>query len=353
MGDRSDLVRGIEIQAAGCDTYGSPFSAGILRAVALDLAEGGPAKTLFQPWLDASARSVLGGAVPLRLLGGLHDLVLSGDTPGLAALYPRPASPGDAETAWPRAREAMIEHGARLADFMTHEPQTNEVRRTACLLPGFLTVARETGLPMRCFELGASAGLNQLWDRFGYRYGDAATWGDVAASVVVDAEWSGPPAPWDAAVSVSSRGACDRKPVDLADPLARRRLRAYVWPDQADRLSRVDAAIAEAMAAGIVVDAEDAVSWCRRRATPTFGAATVLYHSVFWQYMPVDSQATLTEVIGAHGAAASRTAPFAWLRMEPDPGNLAVMALRLTIWPSGEERRLATVHPHGARVDWH
>ena len=57
--------------------------------------------------------------------------------------------------------------------YMDHEPQTNEVRRSACLIGGFLTIARESGLPLRCFEVGASAGLNQLWDRFHYRLGDA------------------------------------------------------------------------------------------------------------------------------------------------------------------------------------
>ena len=47
------------------------------------------------------------------------------------------------------------------------------------------------------------------------------------------------------------RAACDRAPVDLADPIARRRLRAFVWADQFDRLARLDAAIAAALAAGV------------------------------------------------------------------------------------------------------
>jgi hypothetical protein len=78
----------------------------------------------------------------------------------------------------------------------------------------------------------------------------------------------------------------------------------------------------------------------------------VLYHSVFWQYMPPDSQAALLAAIQTHGAAASMDAPFAWLRMEPPPNDLANMELRLTLWPTGEERLLARVHPHGAEVNW-
>ena len=59
-------------------------------------------------------------------------------------------------------------------------PQTNEIARSAMLLPGFLTVAHETGLPLELVEIGASAGLNLLFDRFHYRYGDAE-WGQNAS----------------------------------------------------------------------------------------------------------------------------------------------------------------------------
>ncbi|MDQ2861894.1 MAG: DUF2332 family protein, partial [Pseudomonadota bacterium] len=100
------------------------------------------------------------------------------------------------------------------------------------------------------------------------------------------------------------------------------------------------------------VEAEDAVSWAGRRAIPREGAAAVLFHSVFWQYMPADTQAALTATIETLGARATRRAPFAWLRMEPAPDNMAAMEVRLTSWPHGEERLLAFVHPHGAWVEW-
>ena len=82
------------------------------------------------------------------------------------------------------------------------------------------------------------------------------------------------------------------------------------------------------------------------------GAVTVLYHSVFWQYMPRESQAALAKLIGEIGGRATADAPFAWLRMEP-PGAAPGMEVRLTLWPGGEERLLADVHPHGAFVRWH
>ena len=55
----------------------------------------------------------------------------------------------------------------------------------------------------------------------------------------------------------------------------------------------------------------------------------------------------------AAGAAATSDSPVAWLRMEPAPDSEGYpMELRLTLWPEGKARVLATVHPHGAWVNW-
>ena len=352
MADEDPLIQALNIHAAACKAMGSPFSAALLEAAAGDLRTGGPTGEMFAPWVGASTRALIADAAPLRLLGALHDLALSGEAPALTAAYPADGRAGDPDAAWAAALKAMADHGPRLAAFMAHEPQTNEVRRSVCLLGGFLAIARDTGLSLRCFEMGASAGLNQLWDRCRYRLGDVGAWGESDAPVFIDTDWRGPPPDLEARVSVIERAACDRKPVDLADPAARRRLRAYVWPDQADRLQRLDAAVAAALAAGVRVEAEDAVTWTARRAAPREGSATILFHSVFWQYMPAESQEALTAAIETLGALATAKAPFAWLRMEPPPSNMATMEVRLTLWPGGEERVLASVHPHGAWVAW-
>ena len=352
MADESHLARALGLQAQACIALGSPFSGALMNKAAQDVEQGGPAASVLAAWAGDSARSLFADAVPIRLLGALHAFALGGDAPALTAAYPAADRAGDAEAAWAEGRRLMKLHPRRFIDFMDHEPQTNEVRRSACLIGGFLTIAKETGLPLRCFEVGASAGLNQLWDHFHYRLGDAGAWGDDRSSVDIDTAWRGSPPPLVESVNVIERAACDRRPVDISDPVARARLRAYVWADQRDRMKRLEAALALALAEGVTVETEDAVTWTAARAAPRGGAATVLYHSVFWQYMPPDSQSALLAAIQAHGAAASNEAPFAWLRMEPPPHDLANMELRLTLWPTGEERLLARVHPHGAKVDW-
>jgi hypothetical protein len=75
----------------------------------------------------------------------------------------------------------------------------------------------------------------------------------------------------------------------------------------------------------------------------------VVFHSIMWMYLPPPTQAAIAATIHAAGMSAHDAAPLAWLRFEqaPDgPGS----DLRLTLWPAGEERCLATAHPHGTRI---
>ena len=345
--DVPDLVKGLRFQAGACRTLGSPLNGALLDRAADDWLAGGPARALLEPWADLDLQGQFDAAVALRLIGSWHELALCGDDRAVADAYAQL----DAEAIWPAVQAAMVSRCERLSAFMSHEPQTNEVRRSVCLLGGFLEIAKRTGLPMRCFEIAASAGLNLSWDRFHYRLGEAV-WGDADAAVSMDTRWTGPSPPVDAAIRVVERAACDRRPTDLRDPGQRRRLLAYIWADQAERLARATAAIEVALANGVQVDPADAVAWAAARVAPRAGTVTVLYHSVFWQYMPPGSQAALTRLIAEIGEAATSDAPFAWLRMEPPPENMATMQVRLTLWPGGKMRQLAEVHPHGAYVDW-
>lgn len=345
------LIENLRLQGAGAAHLGSPFSAALLDKAAADIEAGGLAGQAFGPWDGLGLRALFDQAVALRWLAALHEIVLAEPDSALAATYPRDGHPGDPGRAWPLILTTLESRADRISAFMSHEPQTNEVRRCAVLLPGFLEIAAHLPLPMRLLELGASAGLNQLWDQRLYHLGAAGDWGPRDGAVVIDADWRGPPPPLAAPVRVASRAACDRAPVDITDPLARRRLKAYVWADQFDRLARLDAAIAQSLAAGITVERADAVDWTRRHGAPRGGLATVVFHSVFFQYMPPASQKGLVDALAEFGADATPEAPLAWLRMEPAANSPAVMELRLTLWPGGEERLLATAHPHGAWVE--
>jgi hypothetical protein len=345
--DIPDVAKALSIQGGVCRGMGSPLNGDLLDRAAADWLAGGPVRDLLAPWAHLGLKAQFEAAAPLRLIGAWHELALSGDDQAVARAYEQL----DADAIWAAVHPAMASARDRLAAFMAHEPQTNEVRRSICLLGGFLEIAKATGLPLRCFELAASAGLNLSWDRYRYRLGEDS-WGDPGAAVQMNTEWTGPAPPIDAVVKVIERAACDRRPTDLHDPDQRRRLVSYIWADQTERLARLRAAIEVALAHDVTVEDADAVDWTRKRVALQSGAATVLYHSVFWQYMPPESQAELRALIEEKAVHATAEAPFAWLRMEPASDSLAAMEVRLTLWPGGEDRQLANVQAHGASVHW-
>ena len=92
-------------------------------------------------------------ALPLRFLGGVHQLVLDGEAPDLARHYPSAGGHFDPDDPTvdpdPVFLATVAERRDRIVESLARTVQTNEVGRCASLLPGFLEVAQSTGLPLR------------------------------------------------------------------------------------------------------------------------------------------------------------------------------------------------------------
>jgi len=158
--------------------------------------------------------------------------------------------------------------------------------------------------------------------------------------------------PLDAPVQVFERFACDMTPVELEDPAQRLRLRAYVWADQRERLSRLESAIGLARVYGPRVDRADAADRVKvKLQEPVKASATVLYHSIMWQYLAAQTRADIRTSLQRAGHLATDAAPLAWLRFEPSDSE-SWPELRLTLWPGAKETCLAVAHPHGSNVRW-
>jgi hypothetical protein len=343
--DRQAVLDAFAKQIGWCDGLGSPFTARLLRILRDDIAAAGASAGLARGWPG----DPVADALALRVAAALHALALTEAAPALAACYP----PGDVpiERLRPVVLDAVREHQSAIRAFLVSPPQTNEVGRSGVLVGGFLQIAGDTGLPLRLLEIGASAGLNAIWDRYHYRIG-AADWGDPHSAVRIAPSWEGPSPPIDAPIRVIERHACDIAPVDLEDPAQRLRLRAYVWADQLERLSRLENAIDLARAHGPKVERADAADWVSTRLRqPAEGSATVLYHSIMWQYMPSETQASIRASLEDAGGRATSAAPLAWLRFEP-LDSVSRPELRMTLWPGAREVRLAVAHPHGSSVSW-
>lgn len=344
-----DAVRYFDKQADGCERDGSPLYATLSRACARDVERGGPVAKLLERW---SGNPLL-DAVAMRLFGAVHRLVLNGELPELASHYPsmggKPKSP-QLEEAF---LAAVASEADRILPELENQVQTNEVCRSGVLLGGFLEIAANTGLPLRMLELGASAGLNQIWDQYRYRLGNHV-WGAGDATPLLETSWSGPPPKLDAKLVVAERAACDLFPIDLRQPGAEFRLGSFVWPDQPERRQRFVQAAQRVRDSGIEIDASRALPWLETKlAAPSQGLATVVFHSIFWHYMTREDQRGIEALLVEKGAAAKPTAPLAWLRMEAR--SLDVCELRLLLWSgngSREDRVLADCGFHGQFVNW-
>lgn len=355
-----DLETRVRAQRKGCAIGGSALYETVLDAVLADLAVDGPCRQVLAPYADERH----GRATVLRFLAAVHELVLTGAAPDLAAHYPSTGgTPGpDVGAVFVATVKA---HVAELVERTAEPIQTNEVGRSAALLGGFLVLAG-TGLPLRVLEVGASAGLNLRFDHLRYEAGEPDEAGEAGGSAGGDAfgpadspvrfvdPWVGARPRLDAAVTVAERRGCDVHPLDPLDPADQLRLRACLWPDQPERRTRLDGALEVAAAVPAPVDRADAATWAAEQlATPHPGVVTVVVHTIVAQYLEPDARQALEATIQAAGVAATPEAPVAWLCMEPATETEA--EVRLTLWPKPAPVRtyvLARTGFHGPPVRW-
>jgi hypothetical protein len=341
------LVDVIRIYQLACSGMGSPFYAELLDRMTADVVAGGPVGRFLADHLDSSYED----AVPLRFLGGVHRLVLAGQAAELAARFPSVGGDGDAAAAWPALLAALDAHADAIRDALTRPPQTNEVGRSAALVGGFLVVAGDTGLPLRVLEVGSSAGLNLRFDRYWFE-SDGASYGDPASPVRFRDLWAEGHPPFDAPITIAERRGCDRDPIDAGADGGRLTLLSYVWPGQTERFTVLHAALDVARDVPVAIDRADIPDWLARQLDePAPNRATVVFHSIVWQYLTDDERATAEAVLTSAGDRATTDAPLAWLRLEPS-SDLTHTELRVTAWPGGEDRLLARGHYHLGPVQW-
>lgn len=119
--------------------------------------------------------------MPNLFLAAVQHLLLKGTPHPLSEFYKSSDRTADrAEDPNPKFRSFCLEHIEEIRRLISaRSVQTNEVGRSALLLPAFVLVSRQAQRrPLHLVEIGASAGLNLLWDRYGYDYGDGQRYGD-------------------------------------------------------------------------------------------------------------------------------------------------------------------------------
>ena len=342
----SDVAEAIAWQARHSEEAGAPITARVVRAGAAILRGSSTLGARIEAWPGLS----LEDAMPLRYAGGLHFLHLSGAEPELAPVYAGEVV-DQAEVDAIVAR-AAVKFDAELTGWLDSPPQTNEAGRSSCVMAGLLWLSARIGQEFELIEIGASAGINSMMHRYAYDLGGVLA-GPPDSPLLLKPEWRGGPPPQNE-VRIAQIKGCDIAPVDLTDPGEALRLKAYIWADATERMTRMDTIIAIAQECPpnlVAADAADFVRQCLAEEQPA-GRARVLFHSVMWQYLPQATRAAITEAMETAGAAATLEKPLGWIRVET---NRATFRHELTVryWPgSAEWVQLAEAHPHGAWVSW-
>lgn len=316
---------------------------------------------------------------PMLFLACVRDLALTRPDLPLAERFAAivgGADPLDPDP-WPLYRETVAGHQAELgASLETRAIQTNEVGRSAALLPAFGVISqRFDERPLALIEVGCSAGLNLLFDQFAITYrrvdpaGPDHLVGPVGSPVQLTCEIRGGREPQlpNVAPAVASRVGIDLDPVDVTDPDAMRWLEACIWPDVPHRVERFRAAVELArldpptIRRGNAVDlVADAV-----RSVPD-DAVACLDSTWVLAYFSPDERAELHRLLdqlGAERAIGYVTAEYVddgapWVPPPPRPSvtvaHRSPTLLGLGLWDHGrtEHRALAWMPPHGQWLDW-
>lgn len=343
------LLAAFDQQVAWCRAP-APFTARVLLRSRQWLARDQNAAAAFA----ALADDPLAAAVALRWAAALHHLALRGLSPWAGLWPPGTEEPTDAALDSAIAR-AWAEQRAHCDAALALPPQTNEVQRSAALLPGLLHVAAQTGLPLVLLEIGASGGLN-LWCERYHHQSAVWSWGDPQSALTLHSDWSGPAPATAARLRIDRRAGCDANPIDLTDAGQALRLASFIWPEQPERLARLRSACAAARGwladEGLAVEQLPAADFVARElGSANLGRTTVLMHSVVWQYIAAAEQQAIRQTVENAGQRATDEAPLAWLRFEPPQPDVK-MELRCRLWPGGQDQLLARCHPHGASIEW-
>jgi hypothetical protein len=332
------------IQHHYCSRNAAPIYARIAAALAQGLNRDSRTGARVLDWPGEPTRD----ALPLRLIGGLHALVLAGADDDLAAVFAGSiADPVEIERV---LQAVLLRHDAALPPWLDGPPQTNEPGRSGALMVGLLEVARRFGRRIEILEIGSSAGLNLLIDRYRIDMGGTIV-GPPDSPVCITPDWSGPP-PAPVPIEIVGIRGCDINPMDATDPAVEARLAAYIWPEAPERLVRVRRAIAMMRDKGVQLERADAADWLEARlAEPQQeGVTRVLMHSVVWQYLPEPTAERIRAAMAAAGSHATAKRPLGWVMMEPDR-SLGHQVVRVKTWPGGAPAEVvATAHAHAAWV---
>jgi hypothetical protein len=247
-----------------------------------------------------------------------------------------------------RLRALVSQSAAELTQvMMDRRTQTNEPARCASLLP----VLARLPEPLALIEIGASAGLVLLFDRYSYDYSGHLLAGRDPRAPALHCQPQGPVPLPDRIPEITWRAGLDLNPLDVTSDDDVRWLSCLVWPGEGDRAERLAAAIASARRDPPAVHKGDLLTDLPALASCAPADATlVIYHSAVLYQVPAGQRDSLGGTIRDLGAT--------WLSCEA-PGVVPGTADAAKLAPDGQMhvialdgQPIATADSHGTWLRW-
>ena len=289
---------------------------------------------------EALAESVAGDEALVAFVASLPRAKRQPQLLFAAARYLLGFPPGIGEL-----RELASRSRAELTEvILARGTQTNEPARCAIVLPALAQLPQ----PLALIEVGASAGLTLLVDRYSYEYGGHHVAGRDPLAPTLRCRPSGP-VPLPARVPVIAwRAGLDLSPLDVAADDDARWLSCLAWPGEGDRAERLQAAMAVARRDPPVVHRGDLLTGLPALvAQAPAGTTVVVYHtSVLYQVAPDGRERFAATVRGLGVSWVSSEAP----GIIPGTAMPAVDDQMCVLARDG--RPLARADSHGAWLDW-
>jgi len=298
------------------------------------------------PLYESLARGVAEDADLLQLLAGMPSPKRQ---PNLlfAAVRHIAGVPRD----WTAFRYAMLTHWSEIqAVMLSRSTQTNEPGRCATLLPVFARLPQ----PLALIEVGASAGLCLLPDRYAYNYGDHFVRPDDGRSdapIFPCRASCNTPLPHEVP-RIVWRAGLDLNPLDVADTEQMTWLETLIWPEQTGRAERLKAAVQIARADPPRVlrgDLRDSLAALAAEAPRD--AALVVFHTAVLAYVSSEAERI------AFAESVSSLCDY-WVSNE-GPRVLPDVMVRSLADPPRDRFILAVngapvawTDPHGAALEW-
>jgi len=344
---KDKITAGYKQQIAYCEANDAPLTARICRAIINVADESTRTGSRIMNWQG----EVIPDALPLRSTAPFHALYQSGKIAALNPIYND--APIDQNKIDKIINATLRKHDDIIYPWLDTPPQTNEPGRCAALMLGLMMLVQQYELPIDILEIGSSAGLNLMIDRYAFDLGGIAV-GPKNSEITIKPEWRGKSVPPDIQPEIISTKGVDLYPMYANEDNTRERLLAYVWPEQTLRLERTAKAIKMAQNHPVNLVQGDAADWLEKQLSEPQkeGTMRTLMHSIVWQYLPYDTQRRIAASMLKAAQKATHDKPLAWVSLETNR-TMKRHELKIRSWPNHDEAiTLGYAHAHGFWVDW-